>query len=150
MSFWTWGNSVWNSSEVMRLTSRGRLGIGTTDPQELLHVVGKAIIHSGIGTSPTNGVYGSGGTRIILWPGAVDNTPYSLGIAGATLWYTVPTGASHIFYHGTTDPQELLHVVGKAIIHNGVGLAPTNGVYGSGGTRIIGLVLLIIHLILLV
>ena len=27
MTFHTWGNSVWNSKEVMRLTSRGRLGI---------------------------------------------------------------------------------------------------------------------------
>jgi hypothetical protein len=34
ISFWTWGNSIANSREVMRLTSRGRLGIGTTDPQE--------------------------------------------------------------------------------------------------------------------
>jgi hypothetical protein len=27
MSFWTWGNSVSNSREAMRLTSRGRLGL---------------------------------------------------------------------------------------------------------------------------
>ncbi len=32
----------------MRLTSRGRLGIGTTDPKELLHVRGKTIIDSTI------------------------------------------------------------------------------------------------------
>jgi len=54
MSIWTWVNSVWNSKEVMRLTSRGRLGIGTTDPKELLHVRGKTIIDSTIGATPTN------------------------------------------------------------------------------------------------
>jgi hypothetical protein len=81
----------------MRLTSRGRLGIGTTDPQELLHVVGKAIIHNGLTAAPTNGTYGNNGTRLILWPGAPDNTPYSFGISTSSLWYSVPTGASHNF-----------------------------------------------------
>jgi hypothetical protein len=109
MTFWTWGNSVANSREVMRLTSRGRLGIGTTNPQELLHVVGKTIIDNGVGLAPTNGVYGSGGTRIILWPGSADNTPYSFGIAGGTLWYSVPTGANHAFYVGTTERMRINH-----------------------------------------
>jgi hypothetical protein len=72
-----------------------------------LHVVGKAIIHNGVGESPTNGVYGSGGTRIILWPGAPDYTPYSFGIAGGTLWYSVPTGAVHAFYVGTTERMRI-------------------------------------------
>ena len=40
MAFYTWGNSIWNSKEVMRLTSRGRLGINTTSPTELLDVNG--------------------------------------------------------------------------------------------------------------
>ena len=44
MTFHTWGNSVWNTKEVMRLTSRGRLGINTTTPTELLDVNGNAKI----------------------------------------------------------------------------------------------------------
>ena len=40
MTFHTWGNSIWNTKEVMRLTSRGRLGINTTSPTELLDVNG--------------------------------------------------------------------------------------------------------------
>ena len=32
--FHTWGNNLWNSKEVMRLTSRGRLGINTTTPSD--------------------------------------------------------------------------------------------------------------------
>ena len=39
MTFHTWGNSIWNTKEVMRLTSRGRLGINTTTPAELLDVM---------------------------------------------------------------------------------------------------------------
>jgi hypothetical protein len=40
MTFYTWGNSISNSREVMRLTSRGKLGIGTLSPTELLDVNG--------------------------------------------------------------------------------------------------------------
>ena len=39
MSFWTWGNNISNTREVMRLTSRGRLGLNTTTPTELLDVM---------------------------------------------------------------------------------------------------------------
>ena len=85
----------------------GNVGIGTTDPKALLHVSGKTLIHNGVGLAPTNGTYGSGGTRLILWPGAPDNTPYSFGIAGGTLWYSVPTGAIHAFYVGTTERMRI-------------------------------------------
>ena len=40
MSFWTWGNNISNTREVMRLTSKGRSGINTTSPTELLDVNG--------------------------------------------------------------------------------------------------------------
>ncbi len=50
-----------------------------------------------------NGLYGSDGTGLILWPGAFNNTPYSFGISATTLWYSVPTGAIHAFYVGTTE-----------------------------------------------
>jgi hypothetical protein len=40
MTFHTWGNNIWSTKEVMRLTSRGRLGINTTTPTELLDVNG--------------------------------------------------------------------------------------------------------------
>jgi hypothetical protein len=40
MAFYTWGNNIWNSKEVMRLTSRGRLGINTVSPTELSDVNG--------------------------------------------------------------------------------------------------------------
>lgn len=54
-SFNTWGNGIANSREVMRLTSRGRLGIGKTNPTELLDVNGniKATTFVGSGASLT-------------------------------------------------------------------------------------------------
>ena len=42
LSFWTRGSDV--NSEKMRLTSDGRLGLGTTSPSSLLHVAGTARI----------------------------------------------------------------------------------------------------------
>jgi hypothetical protein len=79
------GTSHWTTTGTSIFYNTGNVCIGTTDPKALLHVRGKTIIDSTIGTTPTNGLYGSDGTRLILWPGAVDNVPYSFGIAGGTL-----------------------------------------------------------------
>jgi hypothetical protein len=89
------------------INSSGNVGIGTTDPITLLHVTGKTLIHNGLTATPTNGTYGNDGTRLILWPGADTNTPYSLGIAGGTLWYSVSTNAIHAFYVGTTERMRI-------------------------------------------
>ena len=48
---------------------------------------------------PTKGVNGSTGDRFILWVGDANTYPYSLGIDNSTLWYSVPNGSSHKFYH---------------------------------------------------
>jgi len=132
----------------------GNVGIGTNDPKTLLHVNGKTLIHNGVGLAPTNGTYGNDGTRIILWPGADNNTPYSLGIAGGVLWYTVPTGANHVFYVGTTertrintsgfvgintnDPKCHLQVNGIGNINNGSASVVQNGYMASGSLTIGG------------
>jgi hypothetical protein len=85
----------------MRMISTGNVGIGTNDPKTLLRVKGKSIIDSTLTAAPSNGLYGSNGTRLILWPGAPD------GITGGTLWYSVPTGAIHAFYIGTTERMRI-------------------------------------------
>lgn len=36
--------------------------------------------------TPSNGSNGGNGTRIILWPGTASAPPYSIGMAGGTLW----------------------------------------------------------------
>ena len=47
---------------------------------------------------PTKGINGSTGDRLVLWVGDANTYPYSLGINGSTLWYSVPSGSSHKFY----------------------------------------------------
>jgi hypothetical protein len=44
------------------------------------------------------------GDRMILWKGNAGAYPYSLGMNGGTMWYSVPTGAVHNFYvNGTSN-----------------------------------------------
>ncbi len=130
--------------------SSGNVGIGTTEPKALLNVTGKTIINSSLTAAPTNGLYGSDGTRLImiLWPGAVDNVPYSFGVTGSTLWYSVPTGAIHAFYVRTTermrnnssrfvgvninDPKCHLQVNGIGNINNGSPFATVKNYMQSG------------------
>ena len=63
------------------------------------------IINSGL-TTPQLGFYGGTGDRIILWKGDAGAYPYSLGMNGGTMWYSVPNGAIHNFYvNGTSKCQ---------------------------------------------
>jgi hypothetical protein len=143
------------NSKYLRLIGgilSGNLGIKRTPAVEL-DVNGKAIIHTGLGGTPVNGLYGGDGTRLILWPGAANETAYAFGIAPTTLWYGVPAGAKHIFYTGidermrikgdgnvgigTNDPVLKLDVRGKAIINDGLNATPINGSYGGDGTKIV-------------
>ena len=40
---------------------------------------------------------------MILWPGSGSGLPYSIGINGGVLWYSVPATGSHKFYINGTD-----------------------------------------------
>jgi GH15 family glucan-1,4-alpha-glucosidase len=43
---------------------------------------------------------------MILWKGNAGAYPYSLGMNGGTMWYSVPTGAIHNFYvNGVSECQ---------------------------------------------
>lgn len=73
---------------------------GTNDMTGKLTVLNAA----GLNT-PQIAEYGGTGDRIILWKGG-GNYPYSLGMNGGTMWYSVPTGAIHNFYvNGTSRYQ---------------------------------------------
>ena len=52
----------------------------------------------GVAGAPSATTTGGDGDRIVLYQGGTGVYPYSLGISGGTLWYSVPTGASHKFY----------------------------------------------------
>jgi hypothetical protein len=59
------------------------------------------IFHNSLGAAaPTVGISGGAGERLILWPGTSAAYPYSIGINGSTLWYSVPSGAQHNWYVG--------------------------------------------------
>lgn len=79
------------------------VGISTTDPQQRLHVNGKAIVHDGTTGTPQPSTWGTDGSRLILWPGTSTAHPYQIGIAAGTLWYGVPRGAQYSFYHGENE-----------------------------------------------
>ncbi|MDW8236751.1 MAG: tail fiber domain-containing protein [Bacteroidia bacterium] len=79
------------------------VGIGTSTPQQRLHVMGKGIFHDGQAGTPQVGTWGSAGSRLILWPGTAAAHPYEIGINTSTFWYSVPQGAQYVFYHGGNE-----------------------------------------------
>ena len=79
------------------------VGIGTATPQQRLDVNGKTIVHDGQLGAPTPSTWGSAGSRLILWPGTATVHPYEIGIDAGRLWYSVPAGTEHSFYHGGNE-----------------------------------------------
>jgi hypothetical protein len=50
------GHMFYNgTTERMRITSDGNVGIGTNDPKALLHVTGKTLTHNSLGATPAIG-----------------------------------------------------------------------------------------------
>ena len=103
--FNTNGNTS-TSLPTMIITSTSNVGIGKTNPGTALDVNGVINISNVGGTlgAPSVGIYGtagaSAGDRIILYPGTATIYPYSIGVNSSVMWYSVPTGASHLFYIG--------------------------------------------------
>jgi len=80
----------------------GFLGVNRTSaPRVALDVLGQAIINDGNYGIPSNGIYGSASTKLILKEGTVGSTPYALGVDTNSLVYGVSSGANHDFYSGT-------------------------------------------------
>ncbi len=79
------------------------VGIGTATPQQRLHVDGKVIAHDGQTGAPAPSTWGSAGSRLIMRPGSPTTYPYELGITDTSLWYSVPQGAQHSFWHGGNE-----------------------------------------------
>jgi hypothetical protein len=70
-------------------------------------MTGKLTVLNAAGlNTPQLGNYGGVGDRLVLWKGDASAYPYSLGMNGGTMWYSVPNGAIHNFYvNGTSRYQ---------------------------------------------
>ena len=101
---------------ILSIRSDGRVGFGKSNPDEIVDIVGNLkctgilLINgkidantSGLTSSPTTGVYGGDGTRLILYHGSVSSYPYAIGLDNSTMWYGVGVGAAHKFYVGNTE-----------------------------------------------
>lgn len=133
-----------NGTEKMRLTSSGRIGIGTTSPGEELHLEGNEYI-----TGYINGPVASNFNQVILGKGNVGTGLVLNDIANAK--YRIHTGGFNLAFDqdqsgtwtprmaiknggnvgiGTTSPEKLLHLYG--------GDDPTLKIQSDGGQEISG------------
>jgi hypothetical protein len=91
-----------NSSNFLTTTTANSTYLRLNGASDM---TGKLTNNSGLTGAPTIGDYGGNGDRLILWKGG-GNYPYSLGINGGTMWYSVPGTSIHNFYvNGTSKFQ---------------------------------------------
>lgn len=129
------------SSELMRLTGTGRLGIGNTLPNKTLDVTGDAYVSSGITTPSIQAPYGN--SNLILEPYNQYSWTYlnstnsngGVGLMGNHVFTRTAVGIN------TTTPQYLLDVAGtgsfrnlRSTVNDGIltvsGLKQTTGNFG--------------------
>ena len=66
-------------------------------------------------SAPTATTLGGIGSRLVLWPGTdpdpshgtAGTVPYAMGLNAATMWRSVPSNGSHIWYGGTTERMRI-------------------------------------------
>jgi hypothetical protein len=121
---------ITNGSERLRVTSAGNVGIGTTSPQQALHV---------LTAGGTSGAIQLGGST---YYGIIE---HEAGVTGANI-YTVATasGGGHIFKRGSTEQMRItsagnvgIGTTSPGYLLNLVGSTPSIAVQDSGanGTR---------------
>ena len=133
MVFGSLYNSGYNSTEVMRITGAGRVGIGTNDPKNKVHILGSS--NDTVSRANANlTVEGAGGNGIVV--GTLSSSPYSTWLQSGfvsnfgTATYSIslnPLGGNVGI--GMTNPDRVLVVRGGN---------PTIGIYNTtaGGSNL--------------
>jgi hypothetical protein len=88
-----------NSSNFLTTTTANSTYLRLNGASDM---TGKLAIITGLTAAPATGDYGGNGDRLILWKGGSSH-PFSLGMDGNTMWYSVPNPSIHNFYVGGTS-----------------------------------------------
>ena len=94
----------------------GNVGIGTAGPGATLDVAGQLRIFSSPTNwaPPANGVLGSVGSKLILWPGVDDAggtggyPPTGLGVEPGALWSCVPGSGTFFKWYAGNPPAQIM------------------------------------------
>lgn len=111
------------ASNIMTFERAGDVGINTIDPTQALEIGGTAaqiymnsatsnmLTYSTVGVAAPTLTTRSTGTKIVFYPQvSATEVDYAMGIAGSTLWSSVPdavSGYNHRWYGGTTELMRL-------------------------------------------
>ena len=96
-------------------------------------VNGTIQITNGI-ASPSVGILGGSGDRLILFAGTSSVYPYSLGINAGTLWYSAPTSSTHNWYIGGNSCMNLISTGVSFTTQNASGTNTTISKWRSNNT----------------
>lgn len=134
---------VFSWAESLRIDTTGNVGIATNNPGFTLDVNGISatrssfFINNQTASNPSMGISGGAGDKLILYNGTASSYPYSIGIAGGTMWFSHPGGGSgYIWYSNGNQIMSLSSAgaltVGAATLPTAISAGTTNlVVYGN-------------------
>lgn len=151
--------TITSLDERLRIMSTGEVGIGTSAPQELVHIAGS---NPSLRISETSAITNTGGNLAVIGTHDSQTTTNQANIVferAATSssasdlptrirFKTTPDGSATIADRmiidengyvgiGNTSPADELHVTGSGLFHNSLTAAPSTGTAGGNGDRLI-------------
>jgi hypothetical protein len=111
---------VGNGASAITVNSNNFVGVGTSTPTNTLDVAGRLRATSNIYadakisfcnnlslSTPTTGIEGGNGDRLVLYRGGTGVYPFSVGINSSTLYNSIPNNAQYLWYHNGTSWMSL-------------------------------------------